>query len=100
MITFRPLAVSWPRRTSLTMPTYPLRGFPSFIIMTCVPIHGTLSVLHKESSAFNVDGLFKKGTVANFNQLIWKSYRCKIINGSVYMTWYQDETYLYIIARP
>jgi len=66
--------------------------------MTCVPIHGTLSALDKGSSAFNVDGLFKKGTVANFNQLIWKSYRCKIIDGSVCMSWYQDETYLYIIA--
>jgi len=41
--------------------------------MTCVPIHGTLSALDKESSAFNVDDVFKKGTVANFNQLIWKS---------------------------
>jgi hypothetical protein len=54
--------------------------------MMCVPIHGTLSALDKELSAFNVDDVFKKGTVANFNQLIWKSDRYKIINESVYMS--------------
>src|ERR1700679_164972 len=77
MTTFKQLTVFWPRRTSLTTPTYPLRGLPSFVITTCVPIHGTLSALDKESSAFSADGMRKKGTVANFNQLTWHSCRCK-----------------------
>ena len=75
------------------MATYPLRGLPCFVIMTFVPIHGTLSVLDNESLALNV----KKGwpfISTNWDEILTA---VRQTNGSVYISWYQDKTHFNII---
>ena len=72
------------------MATYPLRGLPCFVIMTFLPIHGTLSALDNESLAFNIMNVKKGRPSISTN---WDEIHTAVrqTNGSVYISWYQDK---------